>query len=112
MHGGPDEVDMIGHMCWEMVSVMTSNALAAVFSMTIHVVLRREDSLGFRHGDIQVQCATIRTQPDPARINPSVVNQPRMYDVHGLVGGTEGLCDLRWGPMLPIVRRMRIRNIE
>ena len=76
------------------------------------IVVRGEDVLRFHGRDVEMQRATFQPKLNPRGVDRLAVNQPAVCGFDGLRRGTEDLDDLFTSPVLAVVGRGGVRNIQ
>ena len=112
MHGWPNEVDVLGDVLRKRVTLMATDPLVPTLAGTIDVILGPKDDLGLSDGDVQLDCVAIAIHLNIVRVNTEVVDEPRVDDVDRLLGWSESLGDLRRRPVVAVVRRMRVGDVD
>ena len=112
VESGCNQVNMLRDMLRKVVPLVACKVLFATLLVLVDVVLGAKELFSLLDGDVGEDPATAVAQLDPVSADTSILDEPRVDSVHRLLGGTERVCDLGGGPVLAVVGRVGVRDIE
>ena len=108
----PYEVDVFGHMLRQRVSLVAADVFRVIGAVAIDEVFSTKEILCFSHRQVKVESVARLAEANLMRVDSDIVHEPGMDRVDSLLGRPEGVGNFRGSPMLPVVWRFRIRDIE
>lgn len=102
---------MFGDVLGETVRLVDTNPLHSI-GVPEDIVVRGEDVIRSHDLDVEMQRTTVQPKLNSRGVDGVTVNQPAVYGFDGLRRGTEDLDDLFTSPVLAVVGRGGVRNIQ